>query len=312
MTFVQKFNRPLLPNRPTTTAPIQPTLPQSFLSAGFVPPEQARKRGGSKFRGLMLATEGRSDTGKTEFLLSAPGPGAVLACDRGFDATLDNQTPPPTRRADFGIKVLQMPSATDFGSNREYIPYYQTFYQTLMGALQLPEARTVCVDGDNFSWDLQRLAEWGKLHGVYPQTKYADPKAARMSLYYKMWDSGKIIICTNMMQDEWKDQIDPATGLPVVDKDGERKRERTGDSVAKGFPDQEYLWQIRIRHLYRAAVSRIIRGKAVSVPQQWGIRITKCKPKPDLVGQELWGSDCNFLGLVQTVYPHIDPSEWGL
>src|SRR5690349_14269148 len=94
-----------------TMAPLppKPTLPASFMRAGFVPPEQARRRGGTKFRGLMLATEGRSDTGKTEFLLSAPGPGVILACDRGFDAVFDNQAPPPSRRTDFGIKTLQMP-----------------------------------------------------------------------------------------------------------------------------------------------------------------------------------------------------------
>lgn len=302
--------------RPLTPPPAPaPTLPASFLRAGFVPPDQARIRGNTKFRGLMLATEGRSDTGKTEFVLSAPGPGVILACDRGFDAVFDNQAPPPSRRTDFGIKTLAMPSATDFGSARDYLPYYQTFYREAMNAIAIPEARTVCIDGDNFSWDLQRLAEWGKLQGIYPQTKYAEPKAARMSFYYKLWESGKIIITTNMMQDEWKDQLD-ANGLPIVDEKGERRRERTGDSVAKGYPDQEYLWQIRIRHLYRGPrIQKMAfgpkKGQEVRIPGQWGIRITKCKSNADLVGTELWGDECNFSGLMQTVYPHLDLSVWG-
>lgn len=291
--------------------PPAPTLPASFMRAGFLPPEQARRRGANpKFRGLMLASEGRSDTGKTEFVLSAPGPGLVLACDRGFDAVFDNQTPPPTRRTDFGIKTLQMPAATDFSSAKDYLPYYQTFYRETMNALAIPEARTVCIDGDNFSWDLQRLAEWGKLQGIYPQTKYAEPKAARMSFYYKLWESGKIIITTNMMQDEWRDQVD-ANGLPLVDDKGERRREKTGDSVPKGFPDQEYLWQIRIRHLYKAPRVQKLLGKEIRVPGQWGLRIVKCKPNQDLIGTELWGSECNFAGLVQTVYPHIPLEDWG-
>lgn len=291
-------------------APPQPQLPASFQRAGYLIPEQARMRGGSKFRGLMLATEGRSDTGKTEFLMSAPGPGIVLACDRGFDAVFDNQSPPPTRRQDFGFKPLKMPMPTDFGSNKDYIPYYQTFYRETMGAIAIPDARTVCIDGDNFTWDLQKLAEWGRIQGIYPPVKYAEPTAARMSFYYTLWESGKIIICTNMMKDEWRDKVND-DGTPVLDKDGNRVGERTGDSVAMGFPKQEYLWQIRVRHLYRAATVRKLAGKDVRVPQQWGIRIVKCKANPELVGEELWGESCNFKGLVQTVYPHIPLEAWG-
>ena len=89
------------------TPPVQPPapaqeIPQSVFKAGYYTPEVARRRG-RKYRGLMLAIEGRSDTGKTEFMLSAPGPGSILAMDRGFDAVFDNPMPPPTRRQDFGI-----------------------------------------------------------------------------------------------------------------------------------------------------------------------------------------------------------------
>lgn len=305
MVFIPR--RPLVPPQTPMAAP---QIPRSLLQSGFLPPEQARKRG-TKFRGLMLATEGRSDTGKTEFLMSAPGPGAIAACDRGFDSVFDNPSPPPTRRQDFAIKTLHMPLDTDMGSAQAYLPYYQTFYKTCVETVNLPDIRTFCIDGDNLSWDLQRLAEWGKLQGVYPQTKYHGPNTARMSFYYTLWQSGKIIITTNMMQDEWRDQIDPATGMVVRDEKGESKRERTGGSVAKGFPDQEYIWAIRIRHLFRAATVRKFMGKEIAVPKQWGIRITKCKPNPDLIGEELWGESCNFRSLVETVYPHIPVEEWG-
>lgn len=297
------------------TPPVQPPappqeIPQSVFKAGYYTPEVARRRG-RKYRGLMLAIEGRSDTGKTEFMLSAPGPGSILAMDRGFDAVFDNPNPPPTRRSDFGILPLQCPVATDFNTAAEYIPYYRAFYQKCMETITIPEIRTFGIDGDNLSWDLQRLAEWGKLTGVYPQTKYFEPTAARMSFYFKLWESGKIIITTNMMTDEYRDVIDPKTGVAVRDEKGESKRERTGDSVAKGFRDQEYLWQVRIRTLYKAPLTRVAFGKEIKVPGQFGLRITKCKPVPSLIGTELWGDSCNFAGLVQTVYPHIALDDWG-
>lgn len=298
-----------IPNRKPVVVP-QPHLPRSFLDAGFVPPEQARTRG-TKYRGLMIRSEGRSDTGKTEFVLSCPGPGVIIACDRGFDATFDNQQPPPARRKDFGIRILQMPTATDFGSAADYVPYYRNFYVALEQGLSIPEARTLCVDGDNFTWNLQKLAEWGKITGVYPQVKYFEPTEARMSLYWKMWNTGKVIVTTNWVKDEWHNVLNP-DGTPKLSKDGEAIREKTGGSVSMGFPNQNYLWDVCIQHLFKAAMVRKIAGREIRIGPQWGLRITKCKANPNMIGEELWGDECNFRGLVQKVYPHIAPEAWGL
>src|SRR5262245_15925144 len=118
-------------------------LPPSFASLGFVTPDQARKAPGRKGRRLMIATEGVSDSGKTEFLLTCPGPGLILACDRGFDAMCDNPTPPPTRRSDFGLKVMQMPSATQFSGPAEYRPFWLEYLKTLLAAATNPDALTL-------------------------------------------------------------------------------------------------------------------------------------------------------------------------
>lgn len=288
----------------------KPTLPASFAATGFVSPEMARRAPGGKTRRLMIATEGRSDTGKTEFLFTAPGPGLVIALDRGFDAMCDNPEPPKERRSDFGLKVIQVPTFAHGQAAVNWAPYWSDFYETYKAALSNKDALTVCLDGDNVSWELQRLAEHGKLTGIFPQTKYTDVYAARRAMYFRAWDSGKIVIATNMVRDEYVDVIDPATGLPVKDNLGETKRRKTGDVVAQGFPDQEYLWQIRIRHLFQPPKLNLVTHKVV--PAKWGLRILKAKANPSLVGSELWGADANFLGLVQTVYPHIEPSDWGL
>lgn len=298
------------PKKPVVVTPPKPSVPQSLLQNGFMMPEQARKRKGSKFRGLMIATEGKSDTGKTEFMLSAPGPGGIVACDRGFDAVFDNPNPPVTRRGDFAIYPAAIPKFTDFQNAKEYTPYYVEFYKAVMSIAGNPEARTLGIDADNLSWDLQKLSEWGKLT-TFPQVKFAEPKSARMSFYHQLWESGKIIITSNMLQDAWVDVVDD-NGLPVKDeKTGEIKRKPSGEYVAKGFPDQEYLWAIRIRHLFKGPLVRKFMGKEIHTPKQWGIKIMKCKANPDLVGEELWGENCNFAGLVQLVYPQVPLEEWG-
>jgi hypothetical protein len=274
------------------------TFPKSFMTAGYLPPEQARLKAGSKFRRLLIGTEGRSDSGKTEFCLSAPGPGIILCLDRGFDALYDNPNPPPTRRDDFAFRVIMAPGNQGGKDQQDYLAHWNNFKQDFYTALQNPEARTVVVDGDSQSWELQRLAAHGKLTGIYPATRYTDVYAARRNLINRAWDSGKIVICTNMVSAEYKTVLD-AEGRPVMDG-GQEKREKTGNYERKGFPDQEYLWQIQLRHLYN-------KDKGI-----WGIRILKCKPDPSLIGFELWGDECNFASLVSVTHPHVDPKEWGL
>ena len=91
---------------------------------------------------------------------------------------------------------------------------------------------------------------------------------------------------------------------------------KTGNKVAAGFPDQEYLWQVRVRHLYTPPTpptwNKTLKRNLGGQPAQWGLKITKCKANPEVVGQELWGPDATFAGLTATCYPHIDPKEWGL
>lgn len=280
------------------------SLPRALTQAGYQMPQEARRRN-AKYRGLMLATEGRSDTGKTEFILSCPGPGVVIGIDRGFDAVFDNENPPPTRREDFGFKVLPASKETQEIID-VYVQQWAAIRTACFSAVLMPEVRTFALDGDSDSWEVQRLSEHGKLAGIFPATKYGPPKAARRGFYNRLWDSGKIVVATNKLAEEWLPVLDK-NGLPVLDNSGEVKKGPSGQYKAQGFPDQEYLWQIRLRHLFEPATT--IKGK--HVPKRWGIRILKCKPNMDLIGEELWGEDCCFAGLVQFVYPNVELAEWG-
>jgi hypothetical protein len=276
------------------------TLPASFFKDGFVLPDAARKKAGSKFRRLLIGTEGETDSGKTEWALSAPGPGVVICLDRGFDALFDNPRPPASRSQNFGFTVITAPTATQ-AQKAVYLEHFNKFRTAFYAALDNADCRTVIIDGDSDSWELQRLAEHGKLTGVFPRTRYTDVYAARRGIINRAWDAGKIVIATNKLKDEYKTVID-AEGHPVLDPmTREEKREKTGKLERQGFPDQQYLWQIQLRHLYN-------RDKGI-----WGIRILKCKADPGIVGMELWGPDeCTFAGLVSVAYPHVDPKEWGL
>lgn len=268
-------------------------LPASFARDGFITPSALR----GKRRRLMVGTEGPADSGKTEFSLSAPGPGIVLCLDRGFDAVLDNQNPPASRREDFAFKVITVPMATQV-TQPTFVEYWKAFYNEYKKALDNPDARTVVLDGDSDSWELQRLAEFGKLTKV-PPIAYDTVNAARRAMYARAWDSGKIVIATNKVRKTYLTKFRP-DGKPEMNSSGNEVRAWDGKSYERqGFGDQDYLWAVQIRHLYDADKNK------------WGIRIIKAKADPSAVGLELWGEDCNFESLVQVIYPQVPLAEWG-
>lgn len=269
-------------------------LPRSFGRDGFEPLDSVRS-----VRRLMIGTEGETNAGKTEFLLSAPSPGIIICLDRGIDSTLNNPNPPEARKdKGFAIKVIQAPLPTQ-ASQAIYLEHWKIFYDYFRKALDNTDALTVCIDGDSDSWELQRMAEFGKVTQV-PQHLYANVNAARRAMIARAWDARKVIIATNKLKDGYKKQLD-GTGKEVSIPTGKRERQ--------GFPDQTYLWHIQIRHLYQPQTySKLLKKDILA---KWGLRIMKCKSDTTMEGLELWGDDCNFKGLVQTIYPNVSLKEWG-
>lgn len=287
------------------------SLPASFAKDGFQPASMARKRqklpNGKFLKPLMIGTEGQTNTGKTEFILSCPGPGLVIALDRGL-GLMDNPNPPRARRDDFAWKVIQVPASTS-AKQPEYLQYYEDVRDSFYRALDNQDAVTVAIDGDSDFWELHRLMAFGKLTGIYPATKYTDIYAQRRAITNRAWDKAKIVVATNKVKDEWVDVYKP-DGTPELEKDGSAKRRTSGNLIRQGFPDTDYLWEVQIRHLYKPPTLNSITKKMTIM--QWGIRIIKCKHNPEMQGSELWGEDCNFRGLVSLIYPEIDPKEWNL
>jgi hypothetical protein len=260
-------------------------LPASFAKDGFFPLSKTKP----KHKHLLIGTDGLPNTGKSEFALSAPGPGIFICIDRGYEAVLDNPNPPPARHyEDFAFKIIEIPLATQ-AAQPVYLDYWRNFYAEYKKALDNPDARTVVLDGDSDSWELQRLAEFGKLTQV-PPIMYANVNAARRAMIARAFDSGKIVISTCKLKDGYESKMS---------SDNKEVRIKTGRFERQGFPDQEYLYQLQIRHLYNEETGK------------FGLRILRCKSDTTLQGMELWNGDCNFEALVQSVYPNVPLSEWG-
>ena len=271
------------------------TLPTSFARDGFQAPAVLR---GVKKRRLLVGCDGPPDSGKSEFALSAPGPGLAICLDRGLDPLFDNRQPPASRQSDWAFQVITAPLQTQT-KQETFQEYWALFRDTVKRAAANPNARTLLLDGDSDSWELQRLAAFGTLSQI-PSIRYTEVNAARRAFYARLWDSGKIIIATNKIRKVYKNKMLPDGTVAKDPNSGKDIREWDGKTYERqGFDDQEYLWQIQLTHMYS------------ETKQQWGIRIKKCKVDPSLVGMELWGNDCNFQSLVQVAYPNVPLSEWG-
>lgn len=288
-------------------------IPQSITKVGYLPLMQSVRP--SKFRRLMIGIDGGPGTGKTEFGLSAPGTIMGVFNDPGIDNVTNNPTPPATRCPDVAVKFIPPPiynadpktKMTPVQQN-EFIEYWRAYREEMYVAAAHPDSRTVLSDSDSDSWQIQKLAEYGKVLQVMPN-QYATANNSRKAYYLRLFNSSKIIICTNKIKRTYETKLD-ANGVAEKDGVGADKREWTGEYERQGFADQDYLFHIQLTALYKPGHYNEVLKK--ELPQQWGIRINLCKANRGLEGEELWGSDCTFAGLVGTVYPHIDAKEWGL
>lgn len=264
-------------------------LPASFARDGFGPPAK------SKFKGVLIGSDGDAGTGKSEFAHSAPGPGIFINIDRGLDAMLDNPSPPKTRRPDFAYHAIKTPMA-EGGTHEEFKLGWALFRDTCYKAIRNQDVRSVIIDGDTDSWELQRLAAFGKLTQI-PSIMYTGVNAARRLFISRLHDSGKIIIATNKIKKHYARVFNP-DGTPTM-KDGKQVKEWDGTFERQGFDDHKYLWNIQQTHLHNAET------------KEWGVKLTMVKANPDIEGEELWGDDCNMQTLLQCAYPNVDLKTWG-
>src|SRR3954464_10896014 len=117
-------------------------------------------------RGVLIIIDGPTDTGKTEFMLSGPPVGAIIAVDRNHEHTMKNPEPPKSRNKGFYFHSLQIPMQASTKNQSDWVEGFTKYRDELYDLLKDPQVRTVGIDGDAETWELQRLATFGKLKGV--------------------------------------------------------------------------------------------------------------------------------------------------
>lgn len=272
-------------------------LPLSFTSDGFVTAPTVHK-------GLLIGTQGHPNTGKTEFAISGPGPGVLLALDRGVpEETQAGELVPSSRNLEnFAVVPIRVPVQYQMGQ-KEAIEYWTALCKVYYKALANKDARTVVVDGDSDGYELQTFAEFGKLIQIPPILR-SGFNAVRKAYVSQAFDSGKIVIMTNKLKRRYEDVIDEETGVVKTSENGNAIREWDGvsyDRAGIGKEHYQYLYRIQLEHLHK-----IVKGQHL-----WGVRILMCKPNRPLEGMELWGEECNMPTLLSYAYPNVPLERWG-
>lgn len=266
-----------------------------------------------KFKRLVIATQGGDNVGKTEFILSMPGPGTCTCVDRGYEGTMENLTPPEERNKSILIIPYNLAHNKEKDGQDEYKADWIAFKKHCYECLDNTDSISAAIDGGSDAYELLRLAVHGRLEKV-PSMAYADSDALWKAFLARHYESGKNIIITHKMKDEYVSKLDPITHKPVGDE-----KVKSGVKIRQGHRDHEYLYTIQLEHLFEPAETSVIEsgpraGKMRTITNmRWGIKLIRCKMNRALEGTVLWSDkgDCNFQGLIKLIYPGRSLSEWG-
>lgn len=282
-------------------------LPASFSS--YV--SNAKK---PKFRRLMIGTQGGPNTGKSEFIMSAPGPGINVCLDYGYEAMTENPEPPEARQGNILCVPYFLTPNMGSADVKQYATEWTNFQDFYLRTLNDDESITSGLDGGTELYETLRLAVFERLEQV-PQIRYTQVNALMKAFCNLQFKSGKNIIQTHKMKKKYIVKLD-VFGKPVMDSTGKSERVDSGEFERQGFDDHEYLWMVQLEHKYQPGTEKTIqsgmlKGKVQKTPGKFGFEILRCKINKNLEGTSLWGSDANFQGLVKAMYPNVPLAEWG-
>jgi hypothetical protein len=229
-------------------------------------------------RRLIVSVEAQEKSGKTNFLLTAPGPLVVFDLNNSLEGVIHKFA---------GYKDIYVSDYTKTGGAVTPVVWKSTWeklQKEYLAALKEPSVRSVGVDTATEMWELKRMGEFGKLLQVMPHM-YPPVNAQFRDLVYAAYTSGKNLILTHKMKEEY-----------VASKANPAISNRTGKFIRSGFSDMAYMVQINLS-LWRSEDGFVA-------------KVLDCRQNPDIVGMELYNEDINFQMLGSLVFPDTDPQAW--
>ena len=134
--------------------------PKNWAEAGFVTAEAVLTPR------LIMGLSGMEKTGKDHFAFTAPGPMAFLSLDFGDEGVIEKFIP----KKQIFKREFKVPKAINSKNRSEMQEQAEAVWEDFKKCylFSLTNARTVIVDTETESWELCRLAAFGKIEQVKP------------------------------------------------------------------------------------------------------------------------------------------------
>lgn len=256
---------------------------------------------------LTLSTGGREKTGKTRFMLTAPGPIYYFNLDRPLEPELLAHA--KAHKKQVWVKDYFTDVAAKLPQS-DYAKIWERYLADWDYACR--NARTVIQDTGTAVWELCRLARFGKLSQISPH-HYGPVNAEfdKMLRLPRLFDGLNVII-SHRYKKEYKGpgaKIKPTAGAA----DGEPKEMWTGNFERQGYGGTPYEMQVVVEHFQSQAVFDVETSTRLTYTgaDQYGIRVVSSGIAGDtLTGTELRGMDCNFQMLGLLAYPESTMEDW--
>lgn len=248
---------PALPVRRPTPRPANGTSASS--GAGFV------LASSPVYHRLIVNAEGEEKSGKNHFGFSAPGPIYEHSFDIGNEGVVQKfQSDKKIYIAEY--ELATQPGEADARAVAESADkLWQQYLSNYRDGLASCGNGTTLVDTGTETWELLRLARFGKLTQVMPH-HYGPVNKEMQEMIREGFGHKCNVVFLHKQKDEWENYVDGT---------GKEKGRKTGRKTRVGFNDLPFLVQVNV-HCER-------------VDQQGGgsdfqITVEDCRQNPDLNG----------------------------
>jgi hypothetical protein len=242
---------------------------------------------------LIVSTVAMEKTGKTHWALGVPGPVGVLSTDTGTEEVA---------RKFLGSKKLilnNFKTAAELmegdAKANEYEREWNRWTKSYQAIVEDRRIRSAVVDTATETWELCRLARFGKLTQVMPH-HYGPVNAEFRTLVKQAYDRNDLnVVWIHKVKKEYK----------AIS--GKEKEVWSGKWERAGFGDMPYLVDVNLRHYFARdrKITKVVNGEAVEVPAPaFGIQVIDSRLEMlSVVGMELEAELCSFEMLAESCFP---------
>ena len=259
--------------------------PQSIGGFALLPAPGRRHR-------LVVSVAGLDKSGKTNFALTSPGPIAYANFDTGLEGVVDKFRKDGKQVYSNDYRVVLPPGVSDptavsaIGNKM-----WEEYKADVRAALKSPLIRTIVTDTESETWELVRIARFGKLAQVMPH-HYGPVNAEYRNFMNEVYDTDKNLVLLGRMKDEWEN---------TVNAQGKEVGRKTGKLERVGMKDIPYIVQLN-------AIARF--DPFAEDGNRFSLEIVNCRQNSSLCGLVLPQDLCTFAQIASLVYMDSDEREW--